>query len=103
VIKKIKQKEVIVLIIEGEVTFFGESINTPEEFILNLCERTDNVYAIVAQEEGKMRQLAYIIGFLRGLKHRMNRVCEKPFIKFDFTIIGQDDIQENRSKLIFEG
>ncbi|MFX1313452.1 MAG: hypothetical protein ACFFHD_12675 [Promethearchaeota archaeon] len=62
--------------IKGEETFFGEKINTPEEFIEDLCERINTVYSTVMEEEGKMHQLAYLIGFLTALKGRLNRVCE---------------------------
>ena len=67
------------MIIDEEETFFGEYINTPEEFIEDLCERIDNVYAIVMEEESKMHQLAYLIYFLTALKGRLNQVIEKFF------------------------
>jgi hypothetical protein len=67
---------VIGLRLDGEETFFGESIDTPEEFIEDLCERVNNVYSTVIEEEDKMNQLAYIISFLIALKGRLNRVCE---------------------------
>ncbi len=61
----------------GEETFFGESIETPEEFIEDLCERVNTVYSTAMDEEDKMQQLAYLIGFLTALKGRLNRACEK--------------------------
>jgi len=67
---------VIVLKINGEETFFGEDISTPEQFIEDLCDRINNVYD-TAMEEDKMSQLAYLIGFLTALKGRLNRVCER--------------------------
>ena len=63
--------------IKGEETFFGEIIETPEEFIEDLCERIDTVYNTAMDEENKMTQLAYLIGFITALKGRLNRVCEK--------------------------
>ena len=67
----------IVLKIIEEKTFFGEDLNTPEEFIEDLCDRINMVYSTVMDEEDKMHQLAYLIGFLTALKGRLNRVCEK--------------------------
>ena len=57
--------------LDGEETFFGETIDTPEEFI-----EVDTVYSTAMDEEDKMQQLAYLIGFLSALKGRLNRVCE---------------------------
>ncbi|MBA7700802.1 hypothetical protein ES703_109526 [subsurface metagenome] len=62
--------------LDGEETFFGESIDTPEEFVEDLCERVNTVYSTVIEEDDKMNQLAYIISFLIALKGRLNRVCE---------------------------
>jgi len=67
---------VIVLKIKGEETFFGESIDTPEEFVEDLCDRVNTVYSTTMDEDDKMNQLAYLIGFLTALKGRLNRVCE---------------------------
>jgi len=67
---------VIGLRLDGEETFFGEDIDTPEEFIEDLCERVNTVYSTAMDEENKMQQLAYLIGFLTALKGRLNRVCE---------------------------
>lgn len=92
-----------ILKIEGEETFFGVSVSTPEEFIKDLCERIDKVYTIVIEEESKTHQLAYIIGFLRAFKGRLNRVCEKPYKIFDFKLIEQKYIQKDVNKLMFEG
>ena len=63
--------------IEGEETFFGEDINSPEDFIEDLCDRVNNGYNTVMDEDKKMSQLAYLIGFLTTLKARLNRVCER--------------------------
>ena len=63
--------------IKGEETFFGEIIETPEEFIEDLRERIDTVYCTAMDEDDKMNQLAYLIGFITALKGRLNRVCEK--------------------------
>ncbi len=60
-----------------EESFHGESIETPEEFIEDLCERINSVYSTARDEENKMNQLAYLIGFLTALKGRLNRVSEK--------------------------
>lgn len=93
----------IVLKIEGEKTFFGENINTSEEFIIDLCERIDNMYTIVMEEERKTRQLKYIMGFLRAFKNRLNRVCEKPYRIRDFKIISQNYSKKDMNDLIFKG
>ena len=66
----------IVLKINGEETFFGERIDTPEEFIEDLCDRVNTVYSTGMDEDDKMNQLAYLVGFLTALKGRLNRVCE---------------------------
>lgn len=66
----------IILKIKGEKTFFGEKINIPEEFIEDLCERINIIYRTVMEEDDKMHQLLYLIGFLTALKGRLNRVCE---------------------------
>ena len=63
--------------IKGEETFFGEKIETPKEFIEDLCERVDTVYSTAMDEDDKMNQLAYLIGFITALKGRLYRVCEK--------------------------
>ena len=62
--------------LDGEETFFGESIDTTEEFVEDLCDRVNKVYSTVIEEDDKMNQLAYIISFLIALKGRLNRVCE---------------------------
>ena len=62
--------------LEGEETFFGESIDTPEEFVEDLYERVNTVYNTAMDEDNKMNQLAYLIGFISALKGRLNRVCE---------------------------
>jgi len=67
---------VIGLRLDGEETFFGESIDTPKEFVEDLCDRVNTVYSTVIEEDDKMNQLAYIISFLIALKGRLNRVCE---------------------------
>jgi len=59
---------VIVLKIKGEETFFGESIDIPEEFIEDLCERVNIAYSTLMEEEDKMNQLAYITTFLIAFK-----------------------------------
>ncbi len=71
------KKDLIVLNINGEETFFGENIETPEEFIEDLCDRVDAVYSTAMDDDDKMNQLAYLIGFITALKGRLNRVCEK--------------------------
>ena len=60
--------------LNGEETFLGESIDTPEEYIEDLCERVNTVYNTAMDEEDKMNQLAYLIGFITALKGRLNRV-----------------------------
>ncbi len=62
--------------LDGEETFFGESIDTSEEFIEDLCDRVNTVYNTAMDEDDKMNQLAYLIGFLIALKGKLNRVCE---------------------------
>ena len=66
----------ISLNIKGEKTFFGESIETPEEFIDDFCNRVNTVYSSAMDEDDKMIQLSYLIGFITALKGRLNRVCE---------------------------
>ena len=39
-------------------------IETPEEFIEDLRERVDTVYSTAMDEDDKMNQLAYLIGFI---------------------------------------
>ena len=63
--------------INGEETFFGEIISISEEFIEDLCERVNIVYSTAMDENDKMNQLAYLIGFLTAFKGRLNRVCDK--------------------------
>jgi len=46
--------------IKGEETFFGEKIETQEEFIEDLCERVKTVYNTAMDEDDKMNQLAYL-------------------------------------------
>jgi hypothetical protein len=67
---------VIGLRLDGEETFFGENIDTPEEFVEDLCDRVNIVYSTAMDEDDKMNQLAYIISFLIPLKGRLNRVYE---------------------------
>ena len=62
--------------LDGEETFFGESIDTPEEFIEDLCERVNIAYSTMLEEDDKMNQLAFITTFLIAFKGRLNRVCE---------------------------
>ena len=65
--------------IKGEETFFGEHIETPKEFIEDLSERVNTVYSTAMDEDDKINQLAYLIGFLTALKGRLNRACENIF------------------------
>jgi len=67
---------VIGLKLKEEESFHGEIIETPEEFIEDLCERVNTVYSTVIEDDDKMNQLSYLIGFLSALKGRLNRVCE---------------------------
>ena len=62
--------------LDGEKTFFGENIDTPEDFIEDFCDRVNTVYSTAMDKEDKMQQLAYLIGFITALKGRLNRVCE---------------------------
>ena len=59
-----------------EESFHGENINTPEEFIEDLCERVNIAYSTMMEEDDKMSQLAFITTFLIAFKGRLNRVCE---------------------------
>jgi len=59
-----------------EESFHGEIIETPEEFIEDLCERVITVYSTAMDEDDKMNRLAYITTFLIAFKGRLNRVCE---------------------------
>ncbi len=62
--------------LDREETFFGESIDTPEEFIEDMCERVNIAYSTIMEEDDKMNRLAYITTFLIAFKGRLNRVCE---------------------------
>ncbi len=59
-----------------EESFHGEIIETPEEFIEDLCERVNIAYNTLMEEDDKMNQLAFITTFLIAFKGRLNRVCE---------------------------
>ena len=59
-----------------EESFHGEIIETPEEFIEDLCERVNIAYSTMIEEDDKMNQLAFINTFLIAFKGRLNRVCE---------------------------
>jgi len=59
-----------------EESFHGEIIDTPEEFIEDLCERVNIAYSTMMEEDDKMNQLAFITTFLIAFKGRLNRVCE---------------------------
>ena len=60
-----------------EESFHGEIIETPEEFIEDLCERVNIAYSTMGEEDDKMNQLALITTFLIAFNGRMNRFCEK--------------------------
>ena len=60
-----------------EETFHGEIIETPEEFIEDLCERVNIAYSTMMEDDDKMNQLAFKTTFLITFKGRLNRVCEK--------------------------
>ena len=60
-----------------EESFHGEIIETPEEFVEDLCERINIAYNTMVEEEDKMNQLVFITTFLIAIKGRLNRVCEK--------------------------
>ncbi|NVM19909.1 MAG: hypothetical protein HWN80_19570 [Candidatus Lokiarchaeota archaeon] len=59
-----------------EESFHGEIIETPEQFIEDLCERVNIAYNTMMEEEDRMNQLAFITTFLIAFKGRLNRVCE---------------------------
>ena len=59
-----------------EESFHGEIIETPEEFIEDLCERVNIAYSTMMEEDDKMNQLAFITTFLIVFNGRLNRVCE---------------------------
>ena len=59
-----------------EESFHGEIIETPEQFIEDLCERVNIAYSTMMEENEKMNQLAFITTFLIAFKGRLNRVCE---------------------------
>jgi len=44
--------------LKEEESFHGEIIETPEEFIEDLCERVNIVYRTMMEEDSKMNQLA---------------------------------------------
>ncbi len=60
-----------------EESFHGEIIETPEEFIEDLCERVNITYSTMMEDDDKMNQLDFITTFLIAFKGRLNRVCEK--------------------------
>ena len=66
----------IVLKLIEEESFHGEIIETPEEFIEDICERVNIAYSTMMEEDDKMNQLAFITTFLIAFKGRLNRVCE---------------------------
>ena len=66
----------ISLKLNEEESFHGEIIETPEEFIEDLCERVNIAYSTMMEEDDKMNQLAFITTFLIAFKGRLNRVCE---------------------------
>jgi len=68
---------VIGLKLNEEESFHGEIIETPEEFIEDICERVDIAYNTMMEEDDKMNQLAFITTFLIAFKGRLNRVCDK--------------------------
>jgi len=68
---------VIILNLKGEETFFGEYIKTPEQYIEDVCDRINILYDTVMEEDDRMKQLAYLIGFLIAFKGRLNNVCER--------------------------
>jgi hypothetical protein len=63
--------------IKGERTIFGEEINTPAQFIEDLCDRLNGVFNQVLEFGDETLQVGMLIGFLRGLIERVNRVCER--------------------------
>ncbi|MFX1258480.1 MAG: hypothetical protein ACFFAN_11510 [Promethearchaeota archaeon] len=65
------------LIYGDEETFFGENINTSEEFIKDFSDRIDILYETAMEEEEEMPRLAYLITSLIVLKDRLNRLCER--------------------------
>jgi len=67
---------VIGLKLNEEESFHGEIIETPEQFIEDLCERVNIAYSTMMEENEKMNQLAFITTFLIAFKGRLNRVCE---------------------------
>ena len=62
---------------KGEKTIFGEDINSPEEFIEDVCHRVNSVFGKVEKFEDETMQLEILLGFMNGLASRLNRVCEK--------------------------
>ena len=59
--------------LDGEETFFGESIETPEEFVEDLCERVNTVYSTAMDDDDKMQQ------FLTRLTKK-GYYCSQPII-----------------------
>ena len=62
--------------LKEEESFHGEMIETPEQFIEDLCERVNIAYSTMMEDDDKMNQLAFITTFLIAFKGRLNRVCE---------------------------
>jgi hypothetical protein len=63
--------------LKGEKTVFGKDIKTPEHFIEDLCDRLNGVFNQVLEFEDETLQVGMLMGFLRGLIDRVNRVCER--------------------------
>ena len=63
--------------IEGEKTFFGEDINTLQEFITDLRDRVNNARNKAKEAPSDEVLSTYLTGFVDGIATRLNRVCGK--------------------------
>ena len=63
--------------IKGELTFSGEKIKTPEEFIEDLCNRINGFTSKIIHVNEPEIELMMVKGFIDGISNRLNRVCER--------------------------
>ena len=62
--------------IKGERTYNNEEINTPEQFIEDLCNRINGFTSKIPNIHEPEMELMMLKGFIEGISNRLNRVCE---------------------------
>ena len=62
--------------IKGEHTYNNEEINTPEQFIEDLCNRINGFTGKIINIHEPEMELMMLKGFIEGISNRLNRVCE---------------------------